>query len=103
MPTPLLYLIDANVLIDAARDYYPLDQVPEFWEWLVEMGRSKRVKIPHEIYDDVCTGDGDPPTWLRDPEVKKALLLEEEADTELVQKVTNEGYAPDLTTKRSKR
>jgi len=31
----LLYLLDANVLIAANRDYYPLGRVPEFWDWLV--------------------------------------------------------------------
>ena len=35
----VLYLLDANVLIDANRDYYPIERVPEFWEWLAEMGR----------------------------------------------------------------
>ena len=30
----LLYLLDANVLIDAHRDYYPLGRVPEFWDGL---------------------------------------------------------------------
>ena len=29
------YLLDANVLIDADRDYYPLGRVPEFWDWLL--------------------------------------------------------------------
>jgi len=35
----VLYLLDACVLIDANRDYYPIARVPEFWEWLLEMGR----------------------------------------------------------------
>ena len=34
----VLYLLDANVLIDANRDYYPVARVPEFWDWLLEMG-----------------------------------------------------------------
>ncbi len=32
----MLYLLDANVLIDADRDYYPIDRVPEFWDWILE-------------------------------------------------------------------
>ena len=32
--TSVLYLLDANVLIDANRDYYPIHRVPEFWDWL---------------------------------------------------------------------
>jgi hypothetical protein len=51
----VLYLLDANVLIDANRDYYPIARVPEFWDWLLEMGRLGRIKIPLEIYEEVIT------------------------------------------------
>jgi hypothetical protein len=27
----MLYLLDANALIDAHRDYYRIGRVPEFW------------------------------------------------------------------------
>ena len=47
----MLYLLDANVLIDADRDYYPLERVPEFWDWLVDGGVKGRVKIPLEMYE----------------------------------------------------
>ena len=30
----VLFLIDANVLIRAHEDYYPIDRVPQFWRWL---------------------------------------------------------------------
>ena len=45
----VLYLLDANVFSDANRDYYPIERVPEFWEWLAEMGRLGRVKVPPTI------------------------------------------------------
>ena len=51
----VLYLLDANVLIDANRDYYPIERVPEFWDWLVEMGELGRVKIPLEIYEEIVS------------------------------------------------
>ena len=51
----MLYLLDANVLIDANRDYYPIARVPEFWDWLLEMGRLGRIRIPLEIYEEVIT------------------------------------------------
>ena len=34
----MLYLLDASVLITAYNSYYPIDRVPEYWEWLVHMG-----------------------------------------------------------------
>ena len=49
----MLYLLDANVLIDANRDYYPIGRVPEFWDWLAAMGDLGRVKIPQETYEEI--------------------------------------------------
>ncbi|MFD2274081.1 DUF4411 family protein [Undibacterium arcticum] len=40
----MLYLLDASVLITANNSYYPVDQIPEYWEWLLHMGQSGRVK-----------------------------------------------------------
>lgn len=34
----MLYLLDANVLIRAHSDYYPIDRIPQFWEWLIREG-----------------------------------------------------------------
>lgn len=93
----MLYLLDANVLIDADRDYYPIDRVPEFWEWLLHKGRQGAVKIPAETYDEVKAGQGALADWMKRRDVEDALRLQEEVDTTLVQRVTNDGYAPDLT------
>ena len=93
----MLYLLDANVLIDANRDYYPLARVPEFWEWLAHNGTEGRVKLPLEVYEEIRDGKDDLAKWAKDPEVKAALLLNEDADPAVVARVTNEGYAPDLT------
>ena len=49
----MLYLLDANVLIDANRDYYPIERVPEFWDWLIEKGELGHVKVPVEIYEEI--------------------------------------------------
>ena len=95
----MLYLLDANVPIDANRDYYPIERVPEFWEWLVEMGELGRVKIPIEIYEEIILP---PPSradvlvdWLKNH--RDALLLEEQVRVDLAAHVTERGYADDLT------
>ena len=98
---PVLYLLDANVLIDANRDYYPIARVPEFWDWLLEMGRLGRIKIPQEFFDEIILPT--PPEDQPDPLVewsktnKGAIVLDEEADVDLVARVTEQGYASDLT------
>ena len=97
----VLYPLDANVLIDANRDYYPIARVPEFWDWLLEMGMLDRIKIPQEFFEEVILPP--PPKNRPDPLVewlktnKKALVLDEEAVAELVTRVTEQGYADDLT------
>lgn len=92
----LLYLLDANVLIDANRDYYPIRRVPEFWAWLVYMGEQDIVKVPREVYDKVTDAkDDDLADWLKDN--KEAMLFLEDIDPELVGHVIECGYAEDLT------
>lgn len=95
----MLYLLDANVLITANSTYYPLDQIPEFWTWIRYQAESSRIKIPREIMDEIEAGnkDGDPLLeWIRTPEIKTALLLDEPVDVTVVQHVVANGYAPDL-------
>jgi len=59
----MLYLLDASVLITAHNSYYPVDGVPEYWEWLAYMGEQGRVKMPFEIFDEVKDGRT-PPTRI---------------------------------------
>ncbi len=102
----MLYLFDANVLITANNTYYAIDQVGEYWEWLEHQGEIGKIKLPTEIMDEILAGQNNQKgkknedlllTWIRQPHIKKALLLDEEVNSELVVKVTEDGYAPDLT------
>jgi hypothetical protein len=93
----MLYLLDANVLIDAGRDYYPLEMVPEFWDWLSYHGSISSIKIPLEIYEEVCEGRDSLAEWLRLPQIKTDIVLAEDVDSDLVARVVSEGYATDLT------
>jgi hypothetical protein len=96
----VLYLFDANVLITAGNTYYPIDQVPEFWEWLHYQGMAGDIKLPLEIMEEILAGkkDDDPLlAWIKDAENKKALLLDETVDGDLVNAVVESGYADDLT------
>lgn len=99
----MLYLLDANTLIDANRDYYPIDRVPEFWEWLVFQGNQGTIKIPTEIYEefaDFKDHDGKKDalaSWWEQEEVGAALKLKEEAKQDMVAKIMYEGYIADPT------
>ena len=91
----MLYLLDANVLIDADRDYYPIDRVPEFWDWLLDNANTGRLKVPLETYEEVVAGTGILPDWLRGN--KLSMVMDEDVDPLIVNLVISEGYASDLT------
>ena len=97
----MLYLIDANVLITAHNTYYPVDRVPEFWDWLLHQAIAGVVKMPLEVYEEVMEGTGDAEkdrllAWLKGEGVKDALVLPDAADIGLVQAVLATAYAADL-------
>lgn len=99
----MLYLLDANTLIDAKRDYYPLDRVPEFWDWIAYHGSQGNIKIPMEMYEEfVDTKDKDGnkdelATWAEQTTIKESLLLAEEAEQDLVARITYGGYVANPT------
>lgn len=99
----MLYLLDANTLIDAKRDYYGIDRVPEFWDWLVHHGQLENIKIPVEVYEEFADqkdGDGNKDalaSWAEQADVQQALKFEEDADPDLVSRITYGGYVKNPT------
>ena len=95
----MLYLLDASVLITAHSQYYAVDRVPEYWEWLRYIAEKGMVKLPVEIFEEVKDGPKDKDLlfgWLQAAENKSAILLPAAADPEIVQHVIINGYANDL-------
>lgn len=96
----MLYLLDASVLISAHAQYYAIDRVPEYWEWLRHVGAAGRVKIPIEIYEEIKDGPAaDDPlfAWLGQDGCRADILLPDAIDPAAVQSVIVGGYAEDLT------
>ncbi|MBC9209587.1 DUF4411 family protein [Roseomonas aerophila] len=91
-----LYLLDANVFIRADADYYPLDRIPGFWAWLHGMADAGKIKTPLEIYDEVAKSSDQLGQWLRQPDIRKAIILPEPTNPATVEQVISQGYAPDL-------
>lgn len=91
-----LYLIDANVLIRAHADYYPIDRILPFWEWLLEQANAGCIAMPHEIYNEVARSPDLLGQWLRRADVKAAIILAEPTNGQSVRQVTANCYAPDL-------
>ena len=70
----MLYLLDANVLIDANRDYYPIARVPEFWDWLIHVAGRSQVKVPLEIYEELMVKDDALTHWLKTTNSRCCLM-----------------------------
>jgi hypothetical protein len=97
-----MYLLDANVLMTANNTYYPIHVVPEFWAWLAHQCATGHVKMPIEIFEEVKDGSTDTDrdqlyAWVHDIAHRRAIVLDEDVDLRLVQRVISEGYANDLT------
>lgn len=93
----MLYLLDANVIIDAHRNYYPMGRVPEFWDWLEHQATLGLVRIPLEIFDEIDDGTDEVSEWACQARIREQFLLQEEPDPEIVRSVLSNGYAPDLS------
>lgn len=93
----MTYLLDANCLIDSNRDFYPLDRVPEFWDWLQHKGENEILKVPEEILAEVKAGNDALAAWAKKRDITKAIALERELSTDIVAKVLDEAYGENLT------
>ena len=92
----MIYLLDADTLIHAKNGDHPIDEDPEFWQWLANCARSGSVKMPLEIYDEITKRgyEDDLEQWALAQE--EFLLLDEEYDEILLDLVMNEGYGLEL-------
>lgn len=93
----MLHLIDANVLIRAHEDYYPIDRIPPFWEWLKSEAINGHVKMPAEICDEILDSNGLLRDWIAQSEIQDCLVLDEPVNADRLNHVLNHGYGEDLT------
>jgi Domain of unknown function (DUF4411) len=94
-----LYLLDANILIDAHSKYYTANMVPEFWEWLLHCAANGTVAMPLETFEEV-RGGADAKRdllneWVCREDVADSLVLKDEVDSDALTAVID-AYAPDL-------
>ncbi len=60
-----MYLLDANVFIDAKNRYFAFDIVPAFWDWLVAQHRSGNAFTVQAVYDEIIGGGDDLAAWMK--------------------------------------
>lgn len=87
----MIYLLDANTLMEAHDTFYPVDRIKPFWDWVHAQAQAGLIKMPVEVHSEF-TGDGLHVQWINDPDVKAALVLDEDPDPALIQRVIDIGY-----------
>lgn len=60
-----LYVLDANVFIQAARSHYAFDLVPGFWVALLEHARAGHVCSIDHVKKELLDGNDDLAQWAR--------------------------------------
>lgn len=60
-----IYLLDANVFIEAARRYYAFDLAPAFWQALVDHAANGRVRSIDRVKQELMRGDDDLAGWVK--------------------------------------
>lgn len=60
-----MFLVDANVLIEAKNRYYGFDIAPGFWEWLEDAHNNELVCSIEAVRDELLAGTDQLSTWAR--------------------------------------
>ncbi len=58
-----MYLLDANVLIEAKNRYYAFDIAPGFWDWLHQAHLQSLACSIEAVRDELLTGKDDLAEW----------------------------------------
>lgn len=60
-----MYLLDANVLIEAKYRYYAFDTAPGFWDWLHQAHQQSLACSIEAVRDELLAGKDDLAEWAR--------------------------------------
>jgi hypothetical protein len=63
-----VYLLDANVFMQAKNLHYGFDFCPAFWDWLITQNAVGRVFSIEKVEDEILAGDDDLSLWARERE-----------------------------------
>lgn len=61
----MMYLLDANVFIEAKNRYYAFDLAPGFWEWLDSDARNGKIGSIEQVKNELTQGTDELAQWVR--------------------------------------
>jgi len=62
----MIYILDANVFIQAKNLYYGMDFCPAFWDWLIEKNKEGIVFSIDKIKNELSVGNDELTEWAED-------------------------------------
>jgi len=60
----LVYLLDANVFIEAARRYYAFDLAPKFWDSLIQEASRGAIESIDRVKQELAKGQDELADWI---------------------------------------
>ena len=60
-----VYVLDANMFIEAAQRYYAFDLAPGFWQALLDHARDGRIQSIDRVKDEIEQGDDELKDWVK--------------------------------------
>lgn len=73
-----MYLLDANVFIQAKNLHYGFDFCPAFWSWVEREHANGRVFSVEGVFDELAAGGDDLASWVH---ARRGLFLRPDTDT----------------------
>lgn len=61
----MVYLLDANVFIQAKNLHYGFDFCPAFWDWLIQKNNEQIVFSIEAVYHELTRGNDDLSHWAK--------------------------------------
>lgn len=59
-----IYILDANVFIEAYQRYYAFDLVPSFWDALIKLAKADRIRSIDRVKQEINKGDDQLKRWV---------------------------------------
>jgi len=64
----MIYILDANVFIQAKNLHYGMDFCPAFWDWLIEKNKAEIVFSIDKVANEISAGNDELTKWAEENE-----------------------------------